>query len=124
MDEMKTLADQLRSQMKQPGEPQENHSPVNNSAQSPEAPTKDPTILELLRAFDNSDHKSMVHVRFDAKTLRTMNQFKMATGVDVTKLVAYSVRQLFALHPELKTIIKQFIQNIDLWTGYNFSPML
>ena len=47
------------------------------------------------------------------KTLQAMNQFKLATGVDVTKLVAYSVCQLFKLHPELKIIIKQFFQKLD-----------
>jgi hypothetical protein len=43
-----------------------------------------------------------------------MNQFKMATGVDVTKLVAFSVQQLFERHPELKSIIKQYIQQLEL----------
>jgi hypothetical protein len=38
----------------------------------------------------------------------------MATGVDVTRLVAFSVRHLFEQHPELKMIIKQFIENVNL----------
>ena len=64
--------------------------------------------------YDNSLNKSMVHVRFDEKTVRTMNQFKMATQVDVTKLVAFAVTHLFETCPELKIIIKQFIQNTEL----------
>jgi len=55
-----------------------------------------------------------VHVRFDEKTVQTLNHFKMATGIDVTKLVAFSVQELFERHPELKSIIKQFIQNVTL----------
>jgi hypothetical protein len=56
----------------------------------------------------------MVHVRFDEKTVRTMNQFKMATRVDVSKLVAFAVKHLLETQPEIKTIIKHFIQNNDL----------
>jgi hypothetical protein len=55
-----------------------------------------------------------VHVRFDSKTADTMNKFKMATNIDVTKFVAFAVKNLFETHPELKTIIKQFIQNTEL----------
>lgn len=72
------------------------------------------TVLRSLFAYDNSDHKSMVHFRFDANTVDLLNKFKMATGVDNTKFVAFAVKYLFETHPELKTIIKQFIQNTEL----------
>jgi hypothetical protein len=52
-----------------------------------------------------------VHFRFDKQTVDFLNQFKIATGIDATKFVAFSVRQFIEQHPELKTIIKQFIQN-------------
>jgi hypothetical protein len=69
-------------------------------------------ILRLLKAFDNSKCRSLVHVRFDEDTVRTLNQLKMAAGLDVTKVVAYAVREMFARHPELKMIIKQFMQKL------------
>jgi hypothetical protein len=75
-------------------------------------PPEIPAILEDIKAYENTDHKSMVHVRFDAKTVLAMNHFKLATGIDMTRLIAFSVRELFRLHPELKIIIKQFIQNL------------
>ncbi len=56
----------------------------------------------------------MVHVRFDQQTVKLLNQFKMATEVDINKLVAFAVKSLFQNHPELKLIIKHFIQNIEL----------
>ncbi|WP_345949011.1 hypothetical protein ABDD95_19375 [Mucilaginibacter sp. PAMB04274] len=120
MSDIKSLADQLRSKVGQPAEKEAatktgktvTNGEIEQSARAASA-SKTQAILALIRAYDNSDHKSMVHVRFDAKTLQTMNHFKMATGVDVTKLVAYAVSELFALHPELKTIIKQFIQKLD-----------
>ncbi|MGF7079719.1 hypothetical protein [Mucilaginibacter sp. UYCu711] len=118
MSEIKSLADQLRSKIKPmdgAAEKDQKAKKIEDSEVSEKSapPPKIPPILELLRTYDNSDHKSMVHVRFGAKTLQTMNHFKMATGIDVTKLVAYAVRELFTLHPELKTIIKQFIQKLD-----------
>ncbi|HEY4196245.1 MAG TPA: hypothetical protein VGM63_11960 [Mucilaginibacter sp.] len=97
MSEIKSLADQLRGH-------------IDKAAAAPEVPE----ILQRLRAFDNSNHKSLMHVRFDGPTLKTLGHFKMATGVDVTKLVAFSVHHLFEQYPELKTIIKQYIQAIDL----------
>ena len=104
MEEIKSLADQLRDQGRQNrGEAQQN----------PLQPGEKYPVLEALRAFDNTEHKSMIHVRFDARTLRTMNQLKMATGIDVTRFVAFAVNDLFGRHPEFKLIIKQFLQDIE-----------
>ena len=124
MSDIKSLADQLRSKMKEPADktpitPIKGKAKKEKTANAREvnpkshAPPETPLILDDIRAYNNTGHKSMVHVRFDVKTLQAMNQFKLATGVDVTKLVAYSVCQLFKLHPELKIIIKQFFQKLD-----------
>lgn len=97
MSEIKSLADQLRTNINQQAKP----PPV-------------PEILQHIRKYDNRDHKGLMHIRFDAATITMMGQFKMATGVDVTKLVAFAVHQLFEEHPELKSIIKQYIQQLNL----------
>ncbi|MDP9079982.1 MAG: hypothetical protein M3O71_21355 [Bacteroidota bacterium] len=103
MSEIKSLADQLRSNISKQEAPK-------LAGKLPEIPE----ILKRIRAYDNRDHKGLMHVRFDSDTIRLLNQFKMATGVDVTKLVAFSVHELFELQPELKSIIKQFIQQLEL----------
>ncbi|GAC1310391.1 MAG: hypothetical protein NVSMB24_27540 [Mucilaginibacter sp.] len=72
------------------------------------------TVLRSLWAYDNSGHKNMVHVRFDKQTVDLMNKFKMATGVDITKFVVFAVKYFFETNPELKNIIKQYIQNTEL----------
>ena len=103
MNDIKSLADQLRANI--------------NKKESPKEKNKAPPIPEILdriRKYDNRDHKALMHIRFDAGTIKTLNQFKMATGVDVTKLVAFSVHHLLDEHPELKSIIKQFIQQLEL----------
>jgi RNA binding exosome subunit len=116
MEKMKSLADQLREKMAKPelkpagGQEAASVKKIKDN----EAKTNDPPILQALADYDNSDHKTMVHFRFDKQTVDFLNQFKIATGVDATKFVAFSVKHFIKEHPELKTIIKKFIQNSSL----------
>jgi hypothetical protein len=107
MENIKSLADQLRQELGKPAEKQAKK--IRKAEKKLES-----AMLEAIMAYDNSLNKSMVHARFDQQTVRLMNQFKLATDVDVTKLVAFAVKHLFESYPELKTIIKQFFQNEDL----------
>lgn len=107
MENMKSLADQLREQLIKPTDKQAKK--IRKSEKKLES-----AILDAIIAYDNSENKSMVHARFDKSTVRLMNQFKAATEVELTKLVAFAVKHLFDTYPELKTIIKQFFQNEDL----------
>lgn len=108
MSQIKTLADQLRhsiADQKMPGK----------KPPSPKSVPGDiPPILQEIISYSTAGHKSMVHIKLDAKTAKTLNHFKMATGVDHIKLVAFAVKQLFKTNPELITLIKNFIQNVDL----------
>ena len=72
------------------------------------------TLLQSLWAYDNSDHKHMVHIRLDKQTIDLLNKFKIATGTDITKFVAFAVKYLFETNPELKTIIKEYLKNTEL----------
>ncbi|NHA02525.1 hypothetical protein G7092_01890 [Mucilaginibacter sp. HC2] len=111
MTKITTLADEIRNRIAQP---QAEKAEQAKAAKAMKTHAEEAQILQLIRAYDNSNHKSLVHVRFDEKTARTLNHFKMATGIDVTRLVAFAVKQLFEGNPELKAIIKQFIQNMTL----------
>jgi hypothetical protein len=106
MSEIKSLADQLRSSI--------NKTETVKVKPEKKKPPDIPPILQALRDYDNRNHRSLAHLRFDATTMQTMNQFKMATGVDMTKLVSFAVDEFFVRHPELKTIIKQFFQDLEL----------
>ena len=108
---MKSLADQIRQQLVKPdAERLENPgSPVSKTPRKPK--TKEiPALIADMLAYDTGNNKNMVHARFDEKTVRTMNQFKMATGIDVSRFVSFAVKHLLDTCPELKTTIKQFIQ--------------
>jgi predicted GTPase len=120
MENMKSLADQLREQLVKPSNKNgkqgnlENHGRTGKNEIKVKAKQAESALLVAILAYDTTLNKSMVHARFDEKTVRLMNQFKMATDVDVSRLVSFAVKQLFETYPELKTIIKQFIQNTEL----------
>lgn len=70
-------------------------------------------IVDRIKGYDNSDHKNMLHVRTDEHTVIFLNQLKLATGIDITKIVAFSISELIRQHPEFRTLIKQFLQNLN-----------
>ncbi|PAW95433.1 hypothetical protein CKK33_18775 [Mucilaginibacter sp. MD40] len=119
MEKMKTLADQLREQMSKPADKLTKEVRITGSKKSKTtakkaAKTTEVAILTALIGYDNSGNKSMVHARFDKQTVDVMNKFKMATGIEVTKFVSFAVKHFLETYPELKTIIKEYIQNTDL----------
>jgi len=111
MNQIKTLADQLRDKMAKPDTPLPEEKPVKKKAVKAELI---PPIVEQLRAYDLGDHKTVVHARFDPGTAQTLHHFKMATGIEVTRLICYSVKQLLDQNPEIKSIVKQYIQKLEL----------
>ena len=119
MNEMKSLAEQLRNQIAKPAanEALVKARPKENKTVKPEnhgPPPPVPHLIKQLLEYDNSDHKSMVHVRFDAQTAQLLTHFKMATGVEVTRLVAYALNQFIKQHPEMREIIKHYFKNLEL----------
>jgi hypothetical protein len=119
MSEIKSIADQLRSKV---GQSPESGTPAgkgrSKQAETPapekHAPSPVSEIIQILRAYDNTDHKSMVHARFDTATAQTLTHFKLATGIEVTRVVAYAVGQFIKEHPEIRDIIKHYFKNLEL----------
>lgn len=103
---MKSLADQLRSKMAKPDTPDKKKK--NNQ------PVDIPQVIELLRDFDINGNKTLVHARFDPQTAQLLHHFKMATGIEVTRLICYAVRQLLDQHPEIRAVVREHLKNIDL----------
>ena len=109
MNEIKTMADQLRSKMAKPDIPEQ------SKTRKKTAKTEIiPPIVEQLRNYDNKDHNSMVHVRFDRQTAQILHHFKMASGIDVSRLISFAVCRFLEQHPEIKTIIKEHLENFEL----------
>ena len=111
MSEIKTLADQLRSKMAKPELPEKAAKPAKPRSAKP----RDiPEIISLLRGLDVSANKTLIHARVDAQTAKIIHHLKIATGIEVTRLICYSIQALFDNHPELKDAIKAHLENFEV----------
>ena len=70
-------------------------------------------ILDRIKAYDKTGDKSLVHVRIDDATVLLLNQLKLATGIEIQKMVAFAISEMIRQHPELRTIVKQFLQKLN-----------
>lgn len=112
MHEIKSLADQLRNRINKPDAPAVEQVPPQKKKEKKQQVAA--PVLDLLRAYDLADHKSMIHVRFETPTAKLLHHLKMASGIEVNKVVGYAVKQFLEQHPELKSIVKQYLQTIEL----------
>jgi len=108
MSELKSLADQLRNKIAGKDAPVKPEPQKKKRAEDPIA------ILESLRAYNLADHDSMIHVRFENPTAALLHHLKRATGIEVNKVVGFAVKQFLEQHPELKTLVKQYLQKLEL----------
>ncbi|QEM04938.1 hypothetical protein DIU31_015985 [Mucilaginibacter rubeus] len=111
MSEIKTLADQLRSRMAKPDTPEKTLKPNRKKEGKP---AEIPLIIDRLRELDVSSNKTLIHARVDEQTAQMIHHLKIATGVEVTRLICFSIRQLFEQYPELKTIIKNHLEKFEI----------
>ena len=71
-------------------------------------------IIDRIKAYNKPGERRLVHFRLDNQTIFLLNQIKAATGVNVQMMMAFAVGELMRRHPELKTIVKQFLQKNDI----------
>lgn len=111
MSEIKTLADQLRKKMAKPNAVE---TPVAPAKKKTAKPKETPAIIDALREYDLTGHKTLVHGRFDAQTAQLLRQLKMATGIEVTRVLCFAVKALLDANPELKATVKEYLENFSL----------
>ena len=56
----------------------------------------------------------MIHVRFENPTASLLHHLKRATGIEVNKVVGFAVKQFLEQHPELKTLVKNYLQKLEI----------
>ncbi len=71
-------------------------------------------LISLIQAFDCSANKHMLHPRFDSKTIALLNSFKLTTGIEMNRVISFSIDYLFQNNPQLKTHIKNTLNNLEL----------
>lgn len=107
MSEIKSLADQLRKRMEKPGET------VAVIVKKSTEPVEIPGVLDLIRALDTAGCKTLIHARFDEPTVKLIHHLKMATGIEVSRLLLYAIRQLLEKHPEIREVVKAHLDAIS-----------
>jgi hypothetical protein len=70
-------------------------------------------ILDRIRAYEKTGDRSLVHVRLDDNTVMLLNHLKLATGLEIQKTIAFSISELIRQHPEIRFIVKQFLQKMN-----------
>lgn len=115
--EIITMADQLRKSIREPEIPPSNKDPV--ASQEKGAAKKKPLekeieIIGLMKAFDCSSNSHMLHPRLDVRTVQLLNRLKLASGLDMNRVIAFALHRLLEQHPEIKKFIKSSLENFDL----------
>ncbi len=130
MTAIRSLADELREKMRQqpPGtESPETESPgTANEINGPKPikkkagkppPEKQPagleTLLAELTAYELGGNEKLL-IRLDGRTVFMLKQLKVTNGIDMNKLIAYSLDTFFKERPELINYIKASLQTIEL----------
>lgn len=129
MTAIRSLADELREKMRQqPGaekpEPEKptqaqvtsQDKPLKKKSGKP-PPEKPPTELETvfaeLTAYELTGNEKLL-IRLDGRTVFMLKQLKVTKGIDMNKLIAYSLDAFFKERPELINYIKSSLQTIEL----------
>jgi len=114
--EITTMADALRKSIQSPEIAVTNKDPVGKSGKSEgkKSVKKDIEIIRLIRDFDCSGNTHMLHPRLDNRTVQLLNRFKLASGLDMNRVIAFALNRLFEQHPEIKKFIKSSLENFEL----------
>jgi predicted HicB family RNase H-like nuclease len=124
MNEIKSLADQLREQLRtgenpKPASPKQKDSQGTGTKRTKKAPepSVDPQKAEaFFRAIEEfrieTSEKSMIRV--DLRTMNLLKHMKLANGVDMNRFIVYALHQYLGQHPWLPKHIQEILKNSEL----------
>ncbi len=130
MTAIRSLADELREKMRQqapgaesPGSEKQNQiqetgqeNAVRKKSGKPPPEKRPPgleTLLAELTAYDLTGNEKLL-IRLDSRIVFMLKQLKVTKGIDMNKLIAYSLDTFFKERPELINYIKASLQTIEL----------
>jgi len=121
--EIKSLADELRKSIGNQEVSPSNKDPVRavseesgkpaEIAAKRESKEKHLEIISRIREFDVSDHKQLLHPRLDRRTILLLNRLKLASGLEMNRVVAFAISYFFEQHPEIKSFVKRSLENFE-----------
>lgn len=123
MLEIKTLADQLRDQLradlKDEGTSIEDKinkkesTAVRKNAVGAVEPQKADAFFKAIEEFKlETSEKSMIRV--DSRTINLLKRMKLAKGIDMNRFIVFALHQYINQHPWLPKHIQEIIKNSDI----------
>lgn len=113
MNEIKSLADELREKIRS-GE--EGAKAKNAGKKIIRKDTCHPTLEKLFKdihAHQLTGHEKLL-IRLDDRTTFLLKQLKVSKGIDMNKIISYSIKAFLENNPELTTYIKDSLKNLEL----------
>lgn len=125
MNEIKSLADQLREKLRT-GETDQSLPPakenqitdppaVANPEKPPEISAEERKVEAFFRAIDDfkleGTEKSLIRV--DRRTMSLLRRIKLAKGVDMNRFIVYALHRCISQHPWLPKHIQETLKNSE-----------
>jgi len=125
MNEIKSLADQLREKLRS-GETENPRAKEQKQVPTPpppERPKKPPkatineaeaqAFFQALESFQlEGTEKSLIRV--DSRTMNLLKRIKLAKGIDMNRFIVYSLHQYLAQHSWLAAHIQETLKKTEL----------
>jgi len=121
MKQIKSLADELRETIRKdgnhgdqdsPGTPETKNLKSSRGIKKSTDAQLDKLFLSIL-SFELAGKEKLL-IRLDDRTVFLLKQLKIAKGIDMNKLIAFSLQQFLSVHPEIIQFIKENIKTIEL----------
>jgi len=121
MSQIKSLAQQLKSRLEeQRGAPETiivEKDPAQKETRKPDEKNLDreakkiSAFLSSLRDF-NMDGQEKILIRLDKRTIAQLKQLKVATNIEMNRVIAFSLHHFLKSHPWLKDYISQTLKQM------------
>jgi|SRR5690606_4000939 len=120
MNEIKSLADQLREKLrngeKGSGEQEKTLASLSKPKKPPKKPSADSGKAEaFFRAIDGfkleGTEKSLIRV--DRRTMHLLKRMKLAKGIDMNRFIVFALHRFIEQHPWLPEHIQETLKNAE-----------
>ncbi|QPH38732.1 hypothetical protein [Pedobacter endophyticus] len=121
MSQIKSLAQQLKSKLEeQKGVPVINDAETSQAQKERDKPDdrysvtdakKISALLSALRDF-NMDGQEKILIRLDKRTIAQLKQLKVATNIEMNRVIAFALQNFLKSHPWLNDYISQTLKQM------------
>lgn len=108
---IKTLADELRESIRKDSNDQAGKKTISNKNSSGKDSIE--AVLEDIRTYKLTGKEKLL-IRLDDKTIYFLKQLKVTKGIDMNKIISFSLHYFLKKHPQIANHIKETLKNFDI----------